>query len=272
MRKKLKKGRVFGWLTVLSDEGWDKISVVCKCGKIKFSDTHSLKTGRARSCGCFKNTVNNLVTLIPGRKYGRLKIIKGVYRYKSLAECDCGLKKKICSWAIKSGRIKSCGCLQKELLFKRLKHGHTKSNKKSIEYYTYWNMRKRCLNKNQDHFEAYGGRGITICKRWLGKNGFQNFLKDMGNRPSLEYSLDRKNNDGNYTKSNCRWATRSQQMHNRRSKNKTGFRGVRIMPNGKFHAEISGYGKRFYLGIFKSKKDASKAYNDKAKELFSDKS
>ena len=74
-------------------------------------------------------------------------------------------------------------------------------------------MRQRCLNPNYHHYKDYGGRGISICTRWL--DSFEAFLADMGRKPSQHHSLDRKNNNGNYNKHNCRWATSKEQASNR---------------------------------------------------------
>ena len=75
-------------------------------------------------------------------------------------------------------------------------------------------MRQRCKNKNDPHYPDYGGRGITVCERW---ESFENFLADMGERPSDDLSIDRINNDGNYEPGNCRWTDRFTQARNRRN-------------------------------------------------------
>lgn len=118
----------------------------------------------------------------------------------------------------------SCGCEQaraaSEICLKRITHGASVGKSIGIpvstEYSTWAAMRKRCLNPNDSAYPDYGGRGIKVCERWV--NSFENFLEDMGRRPSSKHTLDRfPNNDGDYEKSNCRWATMKEQCYNRRS-------------------------------------------------------
>lgn len=90
---------------------------------------------------------------------------------------------------------------------------HGRSGKDPV--YRIWaNIKQRCTNPNHPRYADYGGRGITLCKRWLGS--FEAFLADMGERPSPDHSVDRKNNNRGYSPSNCRWATYTEQARNSR--------------------------------------------------------
>lgn len=119
-------------------------------------------------------------------------------------------------------------------------HGHTTTeNFCGTSTYRIWSaMLSRCRNKKNAHYKDYGGRGIIVCERWA---NFENFLADMGERPSKELTLDRIDNDGNYEPGNCQWATWFQQAANRRSRWNR-FRGLEI--NGKI-LTIGEAAKRF---------------------------
>ena len=94
--------------------------------------------------------------------------------------------------------------------------GETTSQYRNTSEYRAWiNMNQRCYNKNTKQYKDYGGRGIKVCDRW--RFSFLNFIKDMGMKASPRLTLDRINNNGDYTPGNCRWATMKQQTHNRRS-------------------------------------------------------
>lgn len=92
------------------------------------------------------------------------------------------------------------------------------------EYRSYNSMKTRCYNKNYPQYKDYGGRGIRVCKRWLGPNGFRRFLDDMGPRP-IDKSLDRIDVNGDYTPGNCRWATRKEQSNNTRNNRLVEYEG-----------------------------------------------
>lgn len=106
-------------------------------------------------------------------------------------------------------------------------HGHRGVvNGKRISSPTYAAWRRLnayCNNKNNIHYADYGGRGITVCERW---RRFENFLEDMGVSPGREFSIDRIDNNGGYSKENCRWATYRQQQRNRRSNRLITLNGV----------------------------------------------
>lgn len=154
-----------------------------------------------------------------GDKYNKLTAIKFIeMRGRShqhwLFKCDCGNEKVLSADSVKRERTKSCGCLAKDILSgnkRNLKHGMEGTE----TYWSWGSMKQRCLNKNDKHYKWYGARGITICDEWLGKKGFENFYKDMGEKPKNK-SLDRIDNNGNYCKSNCRYATQKEQMNNMR--------------------------------------------------------
>jgi hypothetical protein len=94
------------------------------------------------------------------------------------------------------------------------RHGHTRHTWKSLTYVSWIEMRRRCTNPKRENYRHYGGRGITVCERWM--TSFEAFLTDMGKRPSRRHSLEREDVDGNYEPENCVWATQRQQIANRR--------------------------------------------------------
>ena len=125
----------------------------------------------------------------------------------------------------------------------------------SPEYNSWRAMKARCLNPNNEH---YGGRGIRVCKRWL--NSFDNFLKDMGSRPSAKHSIERINNNGNYTPKNCCWTTQPEQLKNRRPYGKSKYRYVCFhKQRNKWVARPILNGKRVHLGLFTTELAAHRA-------------
>ena len=127
-------------------------------------------------------------------------------------QCDCGVVAVIISEHLRTGKSTSCGCGNKT-------HGMTNAP----IYQTWVQMRRRCSNARHPQYPKYGGRGISVCDRW---NDFENFLSDMGPKPSPRHSIDRINNDGDYEPSNCRWASAYVQTNNRRVTKTVTFGGV----------------------------------------------
>lgn len=96
----------------------------------------------------------------------------------------------------------------------------------STSEYDIWRlMNRRCQNQKDKDYPQYGGRGVKVCDRWIGANGFQNFLEDMGTRTSKSHSIDRKDVDGDYEPGNCRWATAKEQNRNKRNNRNLTFQG-----------------------------------------------
>lgn len=163
---------------------------------------------------------------LAGMKFGRLTAIsRSPNRGRKtcwLCVCDCGSEDAYEAEKLKNGNTQSCGCLRAEMrALANTTHGKTMTK----AYESWASMIQRCTNPKKKQFANYGGRGIKVCDRWL---KFENFLADMGECPSGK-SLDRINNDGDYEPGNCRWATRKEQMRNRRNNVWCDLNGVRMV-------------------------------------------
>jgi hypothetical protein len=144
---------------------------------------------------------------------------RGEAAYHWMWNCDCGG-----TIILQHGSAKitgHCGCLREERFGRRnVKHGMHKSG----TYYTWATMKARCTNEKATEYSSYGGRGITVCERWM--NSFEDFLSDMGVRPEGK-TLDRwPDMNGNYEPGNCRWATKKEQQRNRRDNRMIAIDGV----------------------------------------------
>lgn len=208
-------GEKFGRITVINFNFMRKAhsywNCICECGEKKVIALHALTSGSIKSCGCLKRDKMSL----KGKRFSRVIVLERVNKIgknsRWVCLCDCGKEFITSRPSLVQGKTISCGCYGRKLR-REISITHNKTN--SRVYRAWACMKSRCLNKNCTGYKDYGGRGITICDRWI--NSFENFYYDMGD--CLKgMSLERKNVNLGYSPKNCKWIPISDQGKNKRS-------------------------------------------------------
>ncbi len=173
--------------------------------------------------------------------------------------CECGEIRLVLGGNLCSGDTRSCGCLNNEHTRERsFRHGQACRGALTPEYRSFVSAKERCSNRNKPSWKDYGGRGIKFLF-----DSFEQFYTELGPRPE-GFTLDRKDNDGNYESGNVRWATITEQNTNQRIRrdNTSGIKGVSCRKDStKWQARIQLNGIRIHLGLFDTKEEAALAYD-----------